>query len=73
MSCCFRKVDTVNPLAFSDTERKSWLKNVYKDIKFVITPVDEDGVDVVIYIRDRWNWSLQTSVDFSRLTTGPLF
>ena len=69
----FQEGDTVNPLAFSDTERNLWLKNVYKDIKFVITPVDADGVDVVIYIRDRWNWSLQTSVDFSRLTTGPQF
>ena len=69
----FQEGDTVNPLAFSDTERNLWLKNVYKDIKFVITPVDQDGVDVVIYIRDRWNWSLQTSVDFSRLTSGPLF
>jgi len=69
----FAEGDTVNPLAFSDTERNLWLNNIYKDIRFVITPVDSDGVDVMIYIRDRWNWSLQTSVDFNRLTSGPLF
>lgn len=69
----FRECDAVDPLAFSDTERNLWLKNIYKDIKFVITLVDTDQVDVVIYIRDRWNWSLETSVDFNRITTGPVF
>jgi hypothetical protein len=67
----FKEGDTVDPLAFSDTERNLWLKNVYKDIRFVVTPVDEDAIDLVIYIRDRWNWSLQTSVDFNHITTGP--
>ena len=69
----FKEGDALDPLAFSDTERNLWLKNIYKDIKFVITPVDADGVDVVIYIRDRWNWSLETNVDFNRITTGPVF
>ena len=72
----FHEGDTVEPIAFSDTERNLWLKNIYKDIRFVITPVGTDaadGVDVVIYIRDRWNWSLATNIDFRRLTTGPVF
>jgi hypothetical protein len=67
----FQEGDTVDPLAFSDTERNLWLKNVYKDIRFVISEVGNDGVDVVIYIRDRWNWSLLTDLDFSRISTGP--
>ena len=69
----FKEGDAVDPLEFSDTERNLWLKNIYKDIKFVITLVDNDAVDVVIYIRDRWNWSLESSVDFNRITTGPVF
>ncbi len=69
----FKEGETVDPLAFSDTERNLWLKNIYKDIKFLILPVDNDAVDVVIYIRDRWNWSLETNVDFNRITTGPVF
>jgi hypothetical protein len=69
----FSEGDTVNPLAFSDTERNLWLKETYKDIKFEVTPVDGNAVDIVIYVRDRWNWSLSTNVDFRRLTTGPIF
>jgi hypothetical protein len=69
----FQEGDTVNPSAFSDSERNLWLKNVYKDIKFVITDVDKDAVDVLIYIRDRWNWGLSTDIDFHRVTTGPVF
>ena len=69
----FEEGDKVDPLEFSDTERNLWLKNIYKDIKFVITAVDDDAVDVVIYIRDRWNWSLQSTADFRRITTGPQF
>ena len=69
----FKEGDKVDPLSFSDTERNLWLNNIYKDIRFMITPVDTDAVDVVIYIRDRWNWGLATSIDFSRITTGPVF
>ena len=69
----FKEGDVVDPLAFSDTERNLWLKNIYKDIKFIFIPEDGDAVDVVIYIRDRWNWSLQTDIDFTHLSTGPVF
>jgi hypothetical protein len=69
----FKEGDTVEPISFSDTERNLWLKNIYKDIRFVITEVDKDAVDVTIYVRDRWNWSLRTDADFRRITTGPQF
>jgi hypothetical protein len=69
----FQEGDTVSPLAFADSERNLWIKNVYKDIKFIITPTTDNAVDVVVYVRDRWNWSLATNIDFRRLTTGPVF
>ena len=69
----FQEGEVVDPLAFSDTERNLWLKSIYKDIKFDITVADNDGVDVIIYIRDRWNWSLRTDLDFRRISTGPQF
>ena len=69
----FEEGDTVDPLAFSDTERNLWLKNIYKDIRISVTPTDDGAVDVVLYVRDRWNWSLSTDLDFNRITTGPVF
>jgi hypothetical protein len=69
----FAEGDALDPNALADTERNLWVKNVYKDIKFDIQETDDGQVDIVVYVRDRWNWSLSSDIDFRHFTTGPEF
>ena len=69
----FKEGDAVDPILFSDSQRNLWTKNIYKDIKFILTNADNGDVDVTVYIRDKWNWSVTSSLDYDKVTPGIQF
>ncbi len=69
----FKEGDAIDPILFADSERNLWGKNIYKDIKFVLTEMPDSTVDVTVYIRDKWNWSVTSSLDYDKVTPGIQF
>ncbi|MFN8278010.1 MAG: hypothetical protein U0T84_11035 [Chitinophagales bacterium] len=66
----FHSGESVDPIAMADSERNLWAKGIYKDIKFLITEVDSNLIDVAVLIRDKFNWSIASSIDYDKFTMG---
>ena len=69
----FKEGDAIDPILFSDSQRNLWTKGIYKDIKFILADVGNGDVDVIVYIRDKWNWSVTSSLDYDKVTPGIQF
>jgi hypothetical protein len=50
-----------------------WEESNYKNIKFILTPVGETEVDILVLVQDRWGFSIESSVEFNRLKVGLRF
>jgi len=62
----FRAGERVVPIQFADTEKNLWQGGTFKDLKIYVVPVDddEDKVDVLMVLQDRWSWSISTGMSF---------
>ncbi|MFN8308979.1 MAG: hypothetical protein U0T73_03360 [Chitinophagales bacterium] len=66
----FHPGEEVDPIAMADSERNLWAKNIYKDVKFVVTMIDSNTVDITVLIRDKFNWSIASNIDYDKFTLG---
>lgn len=67
----FEEGDRVKAINFSDTERLLWGRQMYKDLKIIIIPVEgSDEVDVEVVVRDRWAWRVTTNIEFTNVNVG---
>ncbi len=66
----FKEGDALDPQALFDSERQLWSDQNFKDIRITIKPVDENYVDIVVAVRDRWSFRIQSSVEVNRLNIG---
>lgn len=69
----FNVGDTLDPIAVADSERNIWKKEIYKDVKFNITELDSQSVEIEVLIRDKWNWSVLSNVGYDYLKLGLQF
>src|ERR1017187_2323306 len=71
----FKQGEKVDPMLFADTERNLWDRGTFKDLKIFVIPVDgdDDEVDVVVMVQDRWSWSLISGVQYNKAQGGIAF
>ena len=69
----FAKGDSLDPISIADSERNLWQKNIYKDVKFVITTNADSSVNIAVFIRDKWNWSVASQIDYDKMKLGLQF
>jgi hypothetical protein len=65
--------EVLNPQLLFDSERLLWEESNYKNIKFILTPVGETEVDILVLIQDRWGFSIESAVEFNRIKVGLRF
>jgi outer membrane protein assembly factor BamA len=65
--------EILNPQLLFDSERLLWEESNYKNIKFILTPVGETEVDILVLVQDRWGFSIESAVEFNRLKVGLRF
>lgn len=69
----FKSGDAVDPISLADSERNLWGKGIYKDVKFFISEVDDNTIDITVLIRDKWNWSVTSNLDYNQIRFGVQF
>ncbi len=71
----FRQGERVVPIQFSDTERNLWSGGTFKDLKIFVIPVDSDEqyVDVLLVLQDRWSYSINTGAQYNKAQVGISF
>ncbi len=71
----FKPGERVVPIQFADTEKNLWQGGTFKDLKIYMKPVegDEEEVDVLIVLQDRWSWSISTGAQFNKALVGISF
>lgn len=63
----------VKSTCFVHSERLLWEESNYKNIRFILTPIGETEVDILVLVQDRWGFSIESSVEFNRLKVGLRF
>ena len=72
----FKHGDRVNPILFADTEKNLWEQSAFKDLKIFIVPVegsDDNLVDIVVLVQQRWSWSITTGAQYNKAVVGISF
>jgi hypothetical protein len=71
----FKAGERVVPIQFADTEKNLWQGGTFKDLKIYMIPVDsdDDAIDVLMVLQDRWSWSISTGAQYNKAQLGISF
>jgi hypothetical protein len=70
MDVFFKEGELLNPQLIYDTEKQLWEDRYFKDVRIVLRDVEENMVDIDIYVQDRWSFGIESSVEVNRLRVG---